>query len=950
MLSTARQCYILALSLLLPVMLSGQSPLQQGTLRPVPQVNRISPDADLALRSPLAGHVPTWATPANLVSGSVDSTAPLRLTILLRRTTTAQAAFLQLLADQQTPGSPRYHQWLTPVELGTLFGPTQSDVQTVASWAQSQGFMVNSIAPSRTAIEISGSVETAAKAFQTSFSLYRPGTISLRAPDSEPLLPAALLPVVQFVSGLTEHHPVPLGGFHGAPNAAPTAVNSQQGAHPSFTSNQGGHYITPADFATIYDLTPVLTNNTGATVGGKSQHVAIIGTSDADPVDIQQFATSVGSSSYNFTPIYADGVDPGYGMAQGEATLDLERVLGTAPGVSPDLVIGSGSSALYDAASYAVNTVQDPVITMSFGECEADLEQGTVDTWNDLWSAAAGHGISVFVSAGDSGAAGTQASGTIGGYCDVHGDPAPATQSLNTNGFCTSSFDTCVGGTEFNDTADPSTYWSNTNNSTTHASALSYIPEGAWNDPVETDNGTTTYLVRAGGGGVSQFITKPSWQTGPGVPADGFRDTPDISFSASPTHDPYYYCFDHQCMGPGFVAHGDGGTSATAPTMAAITALLNTATGNTQGNLNPLIYRLANSPAASSIFHDATIASSGVTNCSASVPSLCNNSTPAPTSLTGGLAGYLLTAGYDQATGWGSLDVGNFIKASVPVTTTLALTINATQITTTQPLTATVSLTPAGNSVAAPTGTVQFQSNGASLGSAVPLANNSATSALTFATPGTYTITAFYSGDSYYSPSTSSAIQVTVTAIAPSFTLSAASPSLSFTSGATTGNSDAITLTSTSGFVGSVALSCSVSSGTAAFPPTCTVTPASVSLGASGPITANVTIASTVAQASAVIPAAPGFPHLRGAAASASLVVLCAFGLLPTGRRRRWSALLGVALLWMLLPFAGCGGSSPKPPLRSSAGSNTVTITGNGMSGGALSPSMASTTFKVTIN
>ena len=772
----------------------------------------------------------------------------------------------------------------------------------------------------------------------------------LRAPDNEPLLPAALLPVVQFVSGLTEHHPVPLSGFNSAPSASPTAANSVQNVQPSFTGSQGGHYITPADFATIYDLTPVLTSNTGATVSGKPQHVAIIGTSDADPVDIQQFATSIGSTSYNFTPIYADGVDPGYGTAQGEATLDLERVLGTAPGVSPDLVIGAGSRALYDAAYYAVNTVQDPVITMSFGECEGDLEQGGVATWDDLWSTAVSKGISVFVSSGDSGAAGTIENGPNPGYCDVHGSPAPAMQSLNTNGFCTSSNDTCVGGTEFNDTANPSTYWSNTNNSTTHASALSYIPEGAWNDPAQTNNGTTTYLVRAGGGGASQFIAKPSWQTGPGVPADGFRDTPDISFSASPVNDPYYFCFNHNCAGPGFVAFGNGGTSATAPTMAAITALLNTAAGTPQGNLNPLIYRLANSPAVSSIFHDATIATSGVTNCTASVPSICNNSTPGPNSLTGGLAGYLLTAGYDQATGWGSLDVGNFIKAAVPVATTLALTTNATQITTTQSLTATATLTPASNSLAAPTGTVQFQSNGVPLGSAVPLSNNGASAPLSFTTPGTYTLTVVYSGDSYYGASTSSSVQVTVSAVAPSFTLAAASPSLSFTSGATTGNSDAITLASTSGFVGSVALTCSVSSGTAPFPPTCAVNPASASLGANGPVTANVTISSTVAQASAVIPAAPSFPHLRGSAAGATLAVLCAFGLLPGGRRRRWSALLGVALLGMLLPFAGCGGSGPKPPLRSSAGTYTVTVTGNGMSAGALSPSMASIPFTVTIN
>ncbi len=97
--------------------------------------------------------------------------------------------------------------------------------------------------------------------------------------------------------------------------------------------------------------------------------------------------------------------------------------------------------------------------------------------------------------------------------------------------------------------------------------------------------------------------------------------------------------------------------------MAAVTALLNQRTGSRQGNLNPTLYRLAATP-ANGVFHDATVATSGVSGCSASVPSMCNNSTPSPTALTGGLAGYLLTAGYDQVTGWGSIDGNNLLNAA----------------------------------------------------------------------------------------------------------------------------------------------------------------------------------------------------------------------------------------------------------------------------------------------
>jgi hypothetical protein len=901
------------LSFLLPFLLSSQTLAQPNGLWQVSQVNRIAANTELATRVALTGHVPRWATPANLVAKRVDPTAQLRLTILLRRSSEAQQAFEQLLVDQQTPGSQHYHQWISPAETGALFGPTQSDVQKIVSWLQTMGFIVRSIAPSRMTIEVSGSVETAAQAFQTSFSLYRPGATALRAPSSEPLLPAALVPVVQFVAGLTEHHVATLGGLDD-----PTV-------HPSFTSDVGGHSVTPADFATIYDLTTVLTTNIGATVDGKPQHVAVLATSDADPVDIQQFAVSVGSSSYNFTPVYADGVDPGYTATQGEATGDLERVLGTAPGVSADLVIGDGPNGLdafYAAASYAVNTLQDPVITASFGACEGDLEAGAVNTISSLWATAAADGISVFVAAGDSGAAG----------CDAHDVQAPATQSLSTNGLCTSQYDTCVGGTEFNDVADSGVYWSTTNAAGTMGSALSYIPEGSWNDP-ET-NSIPKYIVFSGGGGASEFISKPSWQTGPGVPADASRDTPDVSFTASLMHDPYWTCFGGCGAG--------GGTSASTPSMAAIAALLNTAAGTRQGNLNPLIYRLANSSAASSIFHDATISSSGVANCTVGVPSVCNNSTPGTDSLTGGLAGYVLTAGYDQATGWGSLDAGNFIRAAVPVKTSLALTTNATQVSTGQSFTMTATLTPAADSVAAPTGTVQFASNGVAEGSTVALANNSASSTLSLSMPGTYTLSAAYSGDTYYSASDSSSVQVIVTPTPPSFSLSPASPSITFASGATTGNSESIAITSTSGFVGNVALSCSVSSGSAIFPPTCAITPATSTLAANGTATAIVTITSTAARVSATLPLVP--PEI-----SVACVLWCGFGLVPIrSRRRKMLATLGVASFGLLLAVEGCGSGSSTSP-ASSAGVYTVTVTGSGTSSGALSPSMASSMFSVII-
>ena len=61
--------------------------------------------------------------------------------------------------------------------------------------------------------------------------------------------------------------------------------------------------------------------------------------------------------------------------------------------------------------------------------------------------------------------------------------------------------------------------------------------------------------------------------------------------------------------------------------MAGITALLNQKEGSAQGLLNPNLYTLAATP-ANNVFNDVTVATSGVTGCVVTTPSMCNNSTP----------------------------------------------------------------------------------------------------------------------------------------------------------------------------------------------------------------------------------------------------------------------------------------------------------------------------------
>jgi pseudomonalisin len=249
---------------------------------------------------------------------------------------------------------------------------------------------------------------------------------------------------------------------------------------------------------------------------------------------------------------------------------------------------------------------------LSYGQCEATLGSGGAAFWNNLWQQAAAQGISVFVSSGDSGAAGC-----------ASGSTKTATQGRGVNGLCSSHHSSCVGGTQFTEGANPGQYWTSTNG-TALSSAIGYIPEAVWNQSGPAGTG-----LWASGGGASAIYTKPEWQTVTGVPSDGKRDVPDISAAAS-SHDAYVIKLQGSSVAV-------GGTSAAAPAVASAMALVLESSGAVQGNVNPSLYALANhqlSGGGPIVLHDIV---SG------------NNSVP-------GVTGFNAGVGYDLATGLGSMD------------------------------------------------------------------------------------------------------------------------------------------------------------------------------------------------------------------------------------------------------------------------------------------------------
>jgi subtilase family serine protease len=568
---------------------------------------------------------------ANLDMGRVAGSLPLNGVSLVFKPSPAQQSALELLLrEQQDRSSPNYHKWLTPEQYADRFGITAQDIAKVSAWLRSEGFTPGHVARSRTQISFAGTAAQVEAVFHTQLHHYLIDGEMHFSNATEVSVPAAIAGTVRAVRNLSSLRP--------------------QG---HYTNNgAGAHSITPDDFATIYNLLPLYQASTP--LDGTGQTIVVIGQTEIyhDPVnniyqDIDAFRTAANLPARTSTNFVEHQV-PNSGVAAvntnylTDADIGLEWSQAVARGANIVYVFvgNDATSNAFNALQYAIDQNYGSVITINQGACEANpvSEATTVQLWAQQANA---YGQTIVAAAGDEGAAdcdGKVASATMGLAVDV---PASVPEV------------TGVGGTEF--TGDPdsittTTYWL-ANNSATGESAISYIPEIVWNDTLA--NG----VLSAGGGGASTVFSKPSWQIGTNVPADGMRDVPDISFSASSDHDPYLLCSgasNFPCVN-GYLDSNNkvntvGGTSVGAPEFAGLVAIINQATNSRQGNVNPTLYSLAAS--SPQLFHDIDTGSNNVP-CTAGSPDC-------PAS---GNMGFVADTGYDQASGLGSVDANALVNA-----------------------------------------------------------------------------------------------------------------------------------------------------------------------------------------------------------------------------------------------------------------------------------------------
>jgi hypothetical protein len=205
-----------------------------------------------------------------------------RITMLFQLTATQKADLDALLAAQQNPTSPNFHQWLTPAQYGDRFGIVQADLQKVTAWLRAHGLVVVETPQSKNFIVFNGTAAQVESAFHLEIHNYATSDRKFYANSGEPSVPAELAAVVAGFRGLNNYQLRP----HSLRKSPQSGV-----PQPNFTSSiSGGHFVAPGDFATIYDLNSLYSAT--PPIDGSGQSIAIIGQSNVVLGDIAAFRTA----------------------------------------------------------------------------------------------------------------------------------------------------------------------------------------------------------------------------------------------------------------------------------------------------------------------------------------------------------------------------------------------------------------------------------------------------------------------------------------------------------------------------------------------------------------------------------------------------------------------------------------------------------------------------------
>jgi len=508
-------------------------------------------------RVALVGHVPARLATATLLQrASADEPIELSLVVKLD-----QNLLDETLAELYGQNASPYKHFLSAAEFAQKLGLADKRTQ-LKNFANANNLTIDMEGDSDQSmiVKVSGPAGAVEQAFGIHLNHYRDQAGHLfRANDADPMIPASLEPHLGAIVGLSNLMDV----FHPhirRPSAAPSSsIPALLG-----TSGQLGG-LSPHDIKSIYGLSSLSLTGTGQTV-------ALVEFDGYAPSDIHGYETAYSLPPVQVTPISIDGAANTAGSNTDEVVLDIELVVGVAPGVSSVLVYEAANNqqAGIDMMNQIATDNKAQSVSTSWGYPEDVANTLTVNggsafmtVENQIFQRMAAQGQSMYAAAGDNGAF----------------DDTSKPSTLEVDDPAVQPFVTGVGGTTLS---------------------------GSVGSPVET---TWNSAHGATGGGVSLFLATPSYQIGvAGTASQTHRNVPDVALNADPDNSPYSIFVGGS---PGLV----GGTSAAAPLWAAFTALLNQQSASEGrsnfGFANPTLYTLGVSSSSSSLFKDITIGNNG---------------------------------------------------------------------------------------------------------------------------------------------------------------------------------------------------------------------------------------------------------------------------------------------------------------------------------------------------
>jgi subtilase family serine protease len=497
----------------------------------------------------------------------------------------------QLISAQSTQNSPQYHQWLTPAQFRAEFGPTPSDLQTVASTLNGEGFTTHITSQGVVADAPQSVVERTfgIQLSRRSNVLSRGSTVTFLAANKAPTLPAALTAVHAQVAA-----------FAPLPAMRPDFMKVSQQPAPENRFSAIGPYF-------FDDLKQAYTYPAFQTANGSGKTIAIVAACDFLDSDMSLYFGHEGLPVPNIVRRPVDGGSPPLSLNNGdcfEVSLDVQQAGGSAPGATimvyeaPDATI---TPSFLDMDTAIVEDNKADVVNTSFGLCElfftAAYNGGedftSLETeFHDIYRQGNAQGITFVNSSGDGGGL---------GCTDVTG----ATATVGVNWAPNDPDVTGVGGTNLVTTF------------TSGSLESKYVSENAFDDPFAAAPGVPTGSVWGSGGGKSTFFAKPLFQYLVNTGAST-RTVPDVAMhmggcpvgAALPCGPDR--SFDIAAVGGEFF--GLIGTSASSPEFAGLQAIQDQLLGSRTGNVNYLLYGLAalgtvgNGP----IFHNDIPGNNGV--------------------------------------------------------------------------------------------------------------------------------------------------------------------------------------------------------------------------------------------------------------------------------------------------------------------------------------------------